>query len=130
MKSSIFWHIKPYDALKVNRRFAGTCYVHLQGLLSTYLMLASCLAFIRHRRYGMFILQISLNVLNFLTVLLCTSQYSQFTALSCTALVPTRFSTASVKVKVKLTLRLAVYHQSVRLGVKPLETHEQNFFFN
>jgi hypothetical protein len=33
-------------------------------------------------------------------------------------------------VKVKVTLRRAVYRQSVRLGVKPLETHDQNFFFN
>jgi hypothetical protein len=29
------------------------------------------------------------------------------------------------KVKVKVTLRLTVYRQSVRLGVKPLETHDQ-----
>jgi hypothetical protein len=29
-----------------------------------------------------------------------------------------------------VTLRLAVYSQSVRLGVKPLETHDQTFFFN
>jgi hypothetical protein len=33
-----------------------------------------------------------------------------------------------VKVKVRLTLRLAVYRQSVCLGVKPLETHDQRFF--
>jgi hypothetical protein len=33
-----------------------------------------------------------------------------------------------VKVKVKVTLRLAVYRQSVRLGFKPLETHDQTFF--
>jgi hypothetical protein len=30
--------------------------------------------------------------------------------------------------KVKVTFRLAVYRQSVRLGVKPLETHDQRFF--
>jgi hypothetical protein len=30
--------------------------------------------------------------------------------------------------KVKVTLRLAVYRQSVCLGVKPLETHDQTFF--
>jgi hypothetical protein len=30
-----------------------------------------------------------------------------------------------VRVKVKATLRLAVYRQSVRFGVKPLETHDQ-----
>jgi hypothetical protein len=33
-----------------------------------------------------------------------------------------------VKVKAKVTLRLAVYCQSVRLGIKPLETHDQTFF--
>jgi hypothetical protein len=33
-----------------------------------------------------------------------------------------------VRVKVKVTLRLEVYHQSVRLGVKPLESHDQTFF--
>jgi hypothetical protein len=32
------------------------------------------------------------------------------------------------KVKVKITLRLAVYRQSVRLVVKPLEAHDQRFF--
>jgi hypothetical protein len=35
-----------------------------------------------------------------------------------------------VKIKVKVTLRLAIYRQSVRLGVKPLETHDQTFFFS
>jgi hypothetical protein len=34
----------------------------------------------------------------------------------------------SVKVKVKVTLRLAVYRQSVRRDVKSLETHDQRFF--
>jgi hypothetical protein len=38
-------------------------------------------------------------------------------------------ATVEVKVKVKVTLRLAVYRQSVHLGVKPLETHDQIFFF-
>jgi hypothetical protein len=33
------------------------------------------------------------------------------------------------KVKVKVTLRLAVYRKSVRLVVKPLET-DQTFFFS
>jgi hypothetical protein len=37
-------------------------------------------------------------------------------------------SCAPVKVKVKFTLRLAVYRQLVRLGVKPLETHDHRFF--
>jgi hypothetical protein len=32
-------------------------------------------------------------------------------------------------VTVRVTLGLAVYRQSVRLGDKPLETHEQQFFF-
>jgi hypothetical protein len=31
--------------------------------------------------------------------------------------------------RVRVTLRLAVYCQSVRLGDKPLETHDQNIFF-
>jgi hypothetical protein len=34
----------------------------------------------------------------------------------------------SVRVRVRVTLRLAVYRQSVRLGAKPLETHDQIFF--
>jgi hypothetical protein len=34
-----------------------------------------------------------------------------------------------VKVKVKFTLRLAVYRQSVRLSIKPLETHDKRFLF-
>jgi hypothetical protein len=33
-----------------------------------------------------------------------------------------------IKVEVKFTLRLAVYCQSVCLGVKPLETHDQRSF--
>jgi hypothetical protein len=32
--------------------------------------------------------------------------------------------------KVRVTLRLAVYHQSGCLDVKPLETHDQTFFFS
>jgi hypothetical protein len=32
-------------------------------------------------------------------------------------------------VKVKVTLRLVVYRQSVRLSVKPLKTHDQRFIF-
>jgi hypothetical protein len=39
------------------------------------------------------------------------------------------FEPASMRaVKVKLTLRLAVYRQSVRLGAKPLEARDQIFF--
>jgi hypothetical protein len=34
------------------------------------------------------------------------------------------------KVKVKVTIRLAVYRQSVGLRVKPLEAHEQRPFFS
>jgi hypothetical protein len=34
-----------------------------------------------------------------------------------------------LSLKVEVTLRLAVYRQSVRLGTKPLETHDQRFFF-
>jgi hypothetical protein len=33
-----------------------------------------------------------------------------------------------VRGRVRVTLRLAVYRQSVRLGTKPLETHNQYFF--
>jgi hypothetical protein len=33
-----------------------------------------------------------------------------------------------VQVKIRVTLRLAVYRQSVPLGAKPLETHDQRFF--
>jgi hypothetical protein len=32
------------------------------------------------------------------------------------------------KIQVRFTLRLAVYRQSFRHGVKPLETHDQRFF--
>jgi hypothetical protein len=33
------------------------------------------------------------------------------------------------RVRVRVTLRLAVYRQSVHLGHKPLEDHDQHFFF-
>jgi hypothetical protein len=33
-----------------------------------------------------------------------------------------------IKVRVRVTLRLEVYRQSVRLGDKPLETHDQKFY--
>jgi hypothetical protein len=36
-------------------------------------------------------------------------------------------NTTKLKVKVKVTLRLAVYRQSVRFGAKPLEDHDQRF---
>jgi hypothetical protein len=35
---------------------------------------------------------------------------------------------AELRVRVRVTLRLAVYRQSVRLGVKPLEAQEQILF--
>jgi hypothetical protein len=31
LKSSIFWDLMPCSPLKVNRRFGGTCGLHLQG---------------------------------------------------------------------------------------------------
>jgi hypothetical protein len=31
MKSSVFWDITPCSPLKANRRFGGTCRLHLQG---------------------------------------------------------------------------------------------------
>jgi hypothetical protein len=37
--------------------------------------------------------------------------------------------TCHSRVRVRVTLRLAFYHQSVGLGAKPFETHGQNFFF-
>jgi hypothetical protein len=33
-------------------------------------------------------------------------------------------------VKIEVTLRLAVYHQSFCIGVRPLEVHDQRFFSN
>jgi hypothetical protein len=33
-----------------------------------------------------------------------------------------------VRVRIRVTLRLAVYRQSVRLGDNPFETHDQIFF--
>jgi hypothetical protein len=38
-------------------------------------------------------------------------------------------SPTSLKVKIKVTLRRAVYRHSALLGAKPLETHDQVFFF-
>jgi hypothetical protein len=35
---------------------------------------------------------------------------------------------STTQVRVKVTLRLVVYHRSVPLGVKPLETHDQKLF--
>jgi hypothetical protein len=35
-----------------------------------------------------------------------------------------------IEVNVKVTSRLAVYHQSVHSGVKPLENHDQRIFFS
>jgi hypothetical protein len=43
-------------------------------------------------------------------------------------MLPQAMRNTKVKVKVRITLRMAVYLQSVRLGVKPLETHGQKFF--
>jgi hypothetical protein len=40
----------------------------------------------------------------------------------------TRDNWRSVKVKIKVTLRLEIYRQSVHLDVKPLENHDQIFF--
>jgi hypothetical protein len=39
-------------------------------------------------------------------------------------------STTTLLVRVRVTLRLAVYRQSVRLGAEPVETHAQNLFFS
>jgi hypothetical protein len=49
MKIPIFWDITPCSPLKVNRRFWGTCRLHLQGrgraLFDACFMLASCLGY-------------------------------------------------------------------------------------
>jgi hypothetical protein len=45
-----------------------------------------------------------------------------------TVLDPLERANLNVKVKVKVTLRLVVYHLSVRFGVKPFETHDQRHF--
>jgi hypothetical protein len=46
-----------------------------------------------------------------------------------TLLFPSKFGTKlHPQAKVKVTLRLTVYRQSVRLGDKPLETHDQIYF--
>jgi hypothetical protein len=47
-----------------------------------------------------------------------------------TSLHSTELHSVKVKVRVKVTLRLAVYRQSVHLGVKPLESHDHRFFFH
>jgi hypothetical protein len=39
-------------------------------------------------------------------------------------------TTLNSGIRIRVTLRLAVYHQSVRLGDKPLETHDQIFLFS
>jgi hypothetical protein len=43
---------------------------------------------------------------------------------------PPHGGTTPVRVRVRVTLRLAFYRQSVRLGADPLETHGQNFIFS
>jgi phosphohistidine phosphatase SixA len=39
-----------------------------------------------------------------------------------------RISHNTIKHKVKITLRMEVYRQSVHLGAKTLEAHDQSFF--
>jgi hypothetical protein len=66
----------------------------------------------------------------FHTNLLVFSSQAEFQLTTELSHSPTSYFTSlhSAKVKVKVTLRLAVYRQSVHLGVKPLETHDQTFF--
>jgi hypothetical protein len=62
LMSSVFWDIRAYTPLKVNRNYGGTCRLHPQGrrisqarnqhevgsmqaLLTAYFMLVSCLAY-------------------------------------------------------------------------------------
>jgi hypothetical protein len=42
-----------------------------------------------------------------------------------TVLIDWRTNWVRVRVRVRVTLRLSVYRQSLRLGDKPLETHDQ-----
>jgi hypothetical protein len=67
--------------------------------------------------------------LTILSVVLGCTLYHNNSPTSSELPIPIFYPIAKVKVKVKVTLRLAVYRQSVRLGVKPLETHDQIFFF-
>jgi hypothetical protein len=52
-----------------------------------------------------------------------------FSASVLTSLLSSKYFTTDSFKKFKVTLRLAVYRQSVRLGVKRLETHNQRLFF-
>jgi hypothetical protein len=64
------------------------------------------------------------------SMLVNTSQLSQLLLWQLHVLNSQRLSyDLTANVKVKVTLRLAVYRQSVCLGVKPLETHDQKFLF-
>jgi hypothetical protein len=58
-------------------------------------------------------------------LLLCSHPYQLATVLHLTYC----SSYPTLRVRARATLRLAVYHQSVHLGAKPLETHCQNFYF-
>jgi hypothetical protein len=63
-----------------------------------------------------------------------TTVDSQLAPLLCTALTTLNTVDRVIQLlhtenRVRITLRLAVYRQSVRLGDKPLETHDQNFYF-
>jgi hypothetical protein len=44
-------------------------------------------------------------------------------------ILPSQIWDYCLKVRVRVTLQLAVYHQSVHLGTKPFETHNQYFLF-
>jgi hypothetical protein len=63
---------------------------------------------------------------------LWVAELSAASAISFSLLISATFNRLNqqpkAKVKVKVTLRLALYRQSLRLGAKPLETHDQRFF--
>jgi hypothetical protein len=44
-------------------------------------------------------------------------------------LVATTVCSLALAVRVRVTLQLAIYRQSVRFGAKPLEDHDQRFLF-
>jgi hypothetical protein len=69
----------------------------------------------------------SINLHNRLRHVPCSSFYSQL--LNPPGLSLVQRVKVKVRVRVRVTLRLVVYRQSVRLGVKTLETQGQNFLF-
>jgi hypothetical protein len=66
--------------------------------------------------------------IRFETPLFVSSYDSQVYGGGIRARLHTGYFLSSEGSEIRVTLRLAVYRQTVRLGAKPLETHGQNFF--